>query len=147
MEIGLMAGGDLVRVAKLEKLCFSVPWSLAVLEAGFKQPNQVSLVLRQRGDLVAYAVAAVIAGEGEIQRIAVHPACRGQGIGKKLLAELEKKCIEKGASSILLEVRKSNLAARKMYAVSGFLEEAVRKNYYRHPTEDALILWKRNLLA
>ncbi len=44
-----------------------------------------------------------------------------------------------------LEVREGNTAARNLYESYGFMQEAVRKSYYHNPTEDALIMWKRDL--
>jgi ribosomal-protein-alanine N-acetyltransferase len=83
----------------------------------------------------------VIAGEGELMRIAVHPELRGRGLSRKLMDQLEETAREKGAEALTLEVRKSNRTAIELYKSYGFGEEAVRKNYYENPAEDALIMW------
>ena len=53
--------------------------------------------------------------------------------------------VREGAAAVSLEVRAGNDAARHLYESYGFSAEAVRKGYYRNPTEDALIMWKRGL--
>ena len=52
---------------------------------------------------------------------------------------------ENHALSVSLEVRAGNLPARNLYETYGFTAEAVRKGYYRNPSEDAIIMWKRDL--
>jgi [ribosomal protein S18]-alanine N-acetyltransferase len=41
--------------------------------------------------------------------------------------------------AILLEVRKSNLAARGLYEKQGFREVGRRRTYYADPEEDAIL--------
>jgi len=62
-----------------------------------------------------------------------------------LLAALVKTAKERGARSVTLEVRESNLPARRLYISAGFQEEGRRKDYYRNPKEDAIIMWDREL--
>ena len=76
-------------------------------------------------------------------RIAVHPELRGRGLSRKLMDQLEETAREKGAEALTLEVRKSNRTAIELYKSYGFRKEAVRKNYYHDPDEDAFIMWRR----
>jgi len=48
-----------------------------------------------------------------------------------------------GVQCATLEVRRSNLAAQRLYERLGFAIAGQRRNYYSHPEEDALILWRR----
>ena len=77
-----------------------------------------------------------------MMNIAVHPDCRRRGIAAALITELVS-CLKEGGSRILrLEVRQSNAPAIALYESLGFLQLGLRKNYYRNPKEDALILGK-----
>lgn len=145
MKIRTLTFEDLEEAAKIEAACFRQNWSRAVLEESFCRAWNLFFGAEEGGRLAAYGCASVIAGEGEILRIAVLEGFRHQGIGRELLEAMEQESIKRGAKMLMLEVRESNLAARKLYLHAGFSEEGQRKEYYREPKEDAIIMWKRNL--
>lgn len=145
IKIRVMTWEDLNQAAAVEAACFRQSWSRKLLEEGFFAPWSIFLAAEEGGQLIGYGTASVIAGEGEILRIAVLEGFRRRGIGRKLLEELVRSARERGAGEIALEVRESNLSARRLYISSGFQEEARRKDYYREPREDAIIMWNRNL--
>ncbi len=99
----------------------------------------------QEGRVWGYCCLRLLAGEGEIQRIAVLPEYRRLGVGRKMMEAMVNHAIRDRAYAISLEVRAGNLAARKLYESFGFAAEAVRKGYYHNPPEDALIMWRRGL--
>lgn len=136
---------DLAAVAELEKLCFSENWSYHILESGIYSPYDVYYVFEQEGKIRGYCNLRVLAGEGEVQRIAVHPDSRRLGLGRKMMDAMVEYAIRERAYAISLEVRESNLAARNLYESYGFQAEAVRKAYYHNPAENAVIMWKRDL--
>ncbi len=142
--IRLMTDSDLEQVAELERLCFSEPWSYGILESGIHSPYDVYYVFEQEEEILGYCNLRVLAGEGEVQRIAVLPGSRRLGVGRKLMEAMVRSAREQEASAISLEVRESNRAARSLYESCGFAAEAVRKRYYRKPEEDAVIMWKRS---
>jgi ribosomal-protein-alanine N-acetyltransferase len=72
--------------------------------------------------------------------IAVHPARRGEGIGRALLSECIRRAARAGASLIFLEVRAGNEAAQRLYRSMGFAFRGIRKGYYTDTGEDAVIL-------
>jgi [ribosomal protein S18]-alanine N-acetyltransferase len=76
----------------------------------------------------------------ELRNIAVDPAQRRQGVGRELVAEGRRRLLELGVRSIFLEVRASNFAAQRLYLSAGFRLHSRRREYYRDPPEDALIL-------
>lgn len=143
--IRLMEPSDLEQVAELEKCCFSEPWSYAVLEAGLHSPYDVYYVWEQEQKVLGYCNLRFLAGEGEIQRIAVLPAHRRLGLARKMMEEMVHYATVRHAAVISLEVRESNAPARRLYESYGFQAEAVRKGYYRNPSEDAVIMWKRDM--
>jgi [ribosomal protein S18]-alanine N-acetyltransferase len=103
-------------------------------------PQRVALVAESAGSVVGFAVAVLVAGEGEIESIAVANGHQRQGIGAVLLNALLEALQAAGALAIVLEVRESNRAARGLYARAGFREVGRRSGYYRDPTEDAVLM-------
>ena len=140
-----METADLEQVAELEKACFSENWSYGLLEAGIYSPYDVYYVYEQEGRILGYCNLRLLAGEGEVQRIAVWPRCRRMGLAREMMEAMVDYARENRAAAISLEVRESNLPARSLYETYGFAKEAVRKGYYHNPSEDALIMWKRDL--
>ncbi len=123
-------------VYALERVCFSDAWSHAAFAA---EREAGRLYLALDGDaLLGYIVYWRIEDECEIANIAVDPDKRGLGCGSALLAH----ALECGADHFYLEVRAGNEAAKALYFKHGFTPYGVRKNYYRNPTEDAILLHK-----
>ena len=85
----------------------------------------------------------LLGDEGDIDKVMVAEPFRGRGIGKALVEELLREGACRGAEAFTLEVRKSNLAAIRLYEQAGFVAEGVRPRFYEKPTEDALIMWRR----
>lgn len=148
-----MTERDLSEAADLERLSFSVPWSETLLAECLVSRLDLSWVLEEeqteglqqagRRRIAGYCNLRVIAGEGELMRIAVHPDLRGRGYARILMDTLVRSARERGVSVITLEVRNSNQSARNLYKSYGFVEEAVRKGYYTEPVEDAIIMGLR----
>lgn len=136
---------DLPRIAVMEKLYYSLPWSEKMLRESLHQAQYTMLVAEDcaDGEIAGYVTLLNAAGEGNIMNIAVSDALRRQGIAGKLLTEAMRLGREEGICDYTLEVRKSNKAAVSLYEGLGFRTEGVRKDYYEHPREDALIMWKR----
>ncbi|CUX26429.1 Acetyltransferase YpeA [Clostridium sp. C105KSO15] len=140
-----MRRSDVSGVAEVERLCFSDPWSPETVKEGLESSLDTWLVVEEEGAVLGYCVFRTIAGEGELLRIAVLPAYRGRGLSKKLMDRLVESSIKKGVKSLSLEVRESNKKARNLYRYYGFEEETIRKNYYRNPCENAIIMWNRRI--
>ena len=139
---------DLEQVAELEQRSFSDSWSKHLLEDMLNSELDEAWVLEEEpGTVAAYANFRFFSGEGELMRIAVLPEFRGRGYSRKLMERLEKSSLERGVPELTLEVRAGNGAAIRLYKSCGFQTEAVRKDYYRNPREDALILWRRGFLG
>lgn len=136
---------EVLLVCGIEKACFSDPWSLKALEEGAQNRFDTFLVLEEEGTVLGYLMFRILAGEGELLRIAVWPQCQGRGYGRKLMGGLEEYCRAKGVMAVSLEVREGNKNARNLYKSYGFKEECVRKDYYKNPTEDAVIMWNRRI--
>jgi ribosomal-protein-alanine N-acetyltransferase len=99
------------------------------------------------GELLAYAVSRVVVDELHLQNLAVSPDHRRLGLGRLLLRLVLRLGSQRGAQVALLEVRRSNAAARLLYEAEGFRVVGVRPGYYRDPPEDALRLERRGPAA
>ena len=141
-----MNADHLDEIAELEQVCFSTPWSRNMLAEELDNACSAFLVaLDDQGHVAGYAGLQVILDEGYITNIAVAESCRRKGLGRAMLGTLIDHCRENGASFLTLEVRQSNAPAIALYESMGFLPEGRRKNFYRQPTEDAILMTKRDL--
>ena len=89
---------------------------------------------------IAYIIGRIIPPEGEIYRVAVKAEKRERGIGYRLLSYALKTERGRGLETTFLEVRSRNIAARRLYEAHGFKEVGIRKNYYKNPDDDAIIM-------
>ena len=127
-------------VAELEKLCFAEPWSAKSLELLTKEGIGVGMVCRKDGVICAYGGMLVAVDEGQITNIATHPDFRRMGYGRAVVEALIKFAKNNRLESISLEVRESNKAAIALYTDLGFKIEGKRKDFYKKPTEAALVM-------
>jgi [ribosomal protein S18]-alanine N-acetyltransferase len=97
-------------------------------------------VAEERGAMLGYTIAHWAADEAEILNLGVAPAHRRQGVGRALVEHMLAALRDCGARVVYLEVRQSNVIARRLYESLGFKEVARRAHYYRRPVEDAVIL-------
>jgi ribosomal-protein-alanine N-acetyltransferase len=138
---------DLPAVAAIERHAFSDPWSRRAFAELLARPD-VHFVVAVRADgagpagaaVLGYAVAWFVVPEGELANIAVHPDGRGRGVGASLLDDVLRTAQSRAVTTVFLEVRESNAPARSLYASRGFHLVGRRRNYYRAPVEDALLL-------
>ena len=129
-------------VAELEKICFSDPWSEKSVASELTNPLSLWLVAVEGERVAGYVGSQSVMGESDMMNVAVHPDFRRQGVAELLVKELVATLAEKGNYCLTLEVRASNTPAISLYEKLGFSRIGLRKNYYRNPKEDALILRK-----
>ena len=135
-----MTREDLPRLADLEKICFSTPWSQESLAAELQKENALFLAAHAEGQAVAYAGMNWVLDEGYVDNVAVHPSFRRQGLGRALMSALIQQARALDLAFLSLEVRPSNAGAIALYTSLGFREAGRRRNFYTQPAEDALIL-------
>ena len=139
MELLLMKQEHLEGVATLERLCFAEPWSAKALEL-LLGSGAFALVCTEGQDVLAYGGMLSVLVEGQITNIAVHPDHRRRGLGRCVLEAMLQEAARRGLVEISLEVRASNAAAIALYEQSGFSCVGRRRNFYKQPTEDALVM-------
>lgn len=105
--------------------------------------NRVCFIAEDEGEVLGFVVGKEIAGEWELENIAVARRATRQGIGRALTQRLIGVVEAQAGSRLLLEVRESNHAARKLYESQGFVISGRRTGYYRDPAEDALLYEKK----
>ena len=142
IRIREMTAADVVWVAALEKICFHDPWSEGSVASELNNPLSLWLVAEENGALVGYVGSQTVMGETDMMNVAVHPDYRKQGIATGLITELIGALKKRESHCLTLEVRASNEPAKNLYKMLDFEEIGIRKNYYRNPREDALILRK-----
>ena len=136
---------DLEAVLEIEDASFNNPTTRDWYEGELKRPEVCFIYVLRLSDLPVAAFCAfwLVADQAHINNLAVRPELRGRGLATHLLEAIVEEARHLGAASLTLEVRRSNIAAQRLYAKSGFHEAGVRKSYYTQPVEDALILRRK----
>lgn len=142
MIITNMHQSHVAQVAELEKLCFSDPWSENSVASELNNPLSFWLVALDGERVAGYVGSQTVMDESDMMNVAVHPDYRKQGIATALILGLVEELRNRGSHCLTLEVRASNEAAISVYRKLEFQKVGRRKNYYRNPREDALILRK-----
>ena len=131
---------DLEQVCAIEKEAFTLPWSREAFLEGIRMKDSIYLVACEQNVVIAYCGVWVIAGEGQINNIAVAKEYRGRGAGYELLSYLLLEGEKRGVEAFTLEVRVSNEAAIRLYEKAGFEKLGIRRGFYEKPVEDAAIM-------
>lgn len=128
-------------VLAIEKISFSDPWSREMFRSEIEVGGGTYARIAERGkQLVGYLLAVMIVDEAHLGNLAVDPSERRSGVGQCLLDDLLETARGRGVARVTLEVRESNQIARKFYYRNEFIDVAMRKNYYRSPVEDAIVM-------
>jgi ribosomal-protein-alanine N-acetyltransferase len=138
---------DFAAVEALQRRTFTNPWGTDAIRWELEHTDVARLYVccAPAGALIAYCACWLIFDELHINSLAVDEGSRRRGMAQRVLHAVIAESVAAGARSATLEVRRSNDAARALYEGLGFRVEAVRRDYYTTPREDALILWHRTL--
>jgi ribosomal-protein-alanine N-acetyltransferase len=132
---------DLDDVHQIELASFSSPWPPNAYRSELETSRLANyLVVRAAGRLIAFGGMWLMVDEAHITTFAVHPAWRRQRIGERLLLAFLDLAIDRHAREATLEVRLSNIGARRLYEKYGFRPVGLRPRYYSDDGEDALIM-------
>lgn len=129
-------------VAEIAREALPEHWSLEGIRDVLRYDNNIFYVAYSTEDrrIAGFAGIMVIVDEAELLNIAVHPGYRRRGIGKLLLEQMIQEAVRHGARRMLLEVRRSNCSAIDLYTRFQFTAFSERRNYYKNPVEDAIIM-------
>ncbi len=123
----------------IERLSFGEPWSLASFrrELSLSFSRLMLAVTDESGEgastVAGYLCRWLVAGEYHILNIAAHPDFRRRGVGTSLMAEAVAEARARKVSLMILEVRRSNLEARRLYRKFGFEERRLQVAAVDHP--------------
>ena len=142
---------DVPALEALERACFTHPWTAAQLadELAGGSPGFVLVLEGPAGGggtgLCAYGAFRMVLDEMHVMNVAVAPPERRQGLARWLLVFAMGRAARQGACRALLEVRAGNRVAVALYESLGFRPLGTRREYYRDPVEDALVLARDGL--
>lgn len=150
MALSIRAAGsaDLPTIEEIERACFHDPWPTSAFLAELRHSwswFQVALANEgeQKEQVRGYIICWMIPGDMHLLNLAVHPDWRCRGIGSALLSLAMDDFSGRGGGTVYLEVRRSNLAAQRVYRRLGFTQVGRRPGYYRRRREDALVMARR----
>lgn len=144
MIIRELRAEDVEPLSVIEARSFSMPWTAADFARLIEDRNSRYLVAEEDGRVVGCCGVTNVSGDGEIDNVVVDEAYRNRGIATALLRETLRTGYAMGVEAFTLEVRVSNAPAIHIYEKAGFVSEGIRPRFYERPTEDAMILWKRD---
>ena len=143
IEICELSERHVPELAVMEAKLFSMPWS----ENAFRQlltKEYFHYLVALKGDkVIGFAGMTTSFGEGEIDKVMVDPEFQRRGVADALMTAVTSLGAKLGITAYTLEVRVSNVPAIRLYEKHGFHGEGVRPRFYERPTEDALIMWRR----
>lgn len=132
---------DLDEIMAIERLSFASPWSRQVFLQEFEHEFSRLDVVRHEptGQMVAFINFWLVADEIHVLNVATHPDWRRTGLARRMMKHAIQAGVARGAQLVTLEVRRSNVAAQRLYEELGFEAVDVRKRYYEN-NEDAIVM-------
>lgn len=131
---------DLPAVLRIERLSFEHAWEEADFLNCLRKGDNVGLTAERGPDVVGFLAYQMAKGEFRILNLAVHPDCRRQGVGVRLVGRLIGKLSAHRRTKILVKVRESNLPAQLFFAAQGFRAVRVLRGFYKDSDEDAYLM-------
>jgi len=131
---------DLPEIMEIERATFSVPWGESGMLFEIESEDANFTLMKDGGKILGFVVLHIFEDEGEIFNVAVREEYRGQKIATRLMKDTLYFARKNRLKRLFLEVRESNAPARKLYENCGFESLGIRKNYYEHPKENAVMM-------
>ncbi|MCI0129970.1 ribosomal protein S18-alanine N-acetyltransferase [Vagococcus sp. CY53-2] len=116
------------------------PWTESQFESQLMQANTEIIYHCEDDEMIGYIICQRVLDEAELLLIGVIPSYKHRGIATQLLKDMCQRLKQKKVSHFCLEVRVKNIEAISFYDKHGFKELGIRKNYYKHPSDDAKIM-------
>ncbi|HUO58450.1 MAG TPA: ribosomal protein S18-alanine N-acetyltransferase [bacterium] len=131
---------DLEQVVEIEKASMPSPWSKELFEEELRREAAHYFVVEENERVAGYMGYWEAPEEAHIINLAIGPAFRRRGLGRKMVEACLSFATKRGARLATLEVRESNETARRLYEKCGFRFVAIRKKYYSDNQEDAVVM-------
>ena len=141
VAVGPMGLDDLPAIQVIERAAFSAPWPANAYKTEL-ETNKLAhyLVVRVGDEIAGFAGLWLMVDEAHVTTFAIAPAWRRNHLAERLLVATFDIAIDRRATEATLEVRLSNLPARRLYEKFGFRPVGIRPRYYSDNNEDALIM-------
>jgi ribosomal-protein-alanine N-acetyltransferase len=132
---------DLPAIQAIERAAFSAPWPANAYRTEL-ETNKLAhyLVVRVGDEIAGFAGLWLMVDEAHVTTFAIAPAWRRNRLAERLLVAIMEIALDRRATEATLEVRLSNLPARRLYEKFGFRPVGIRPRYYSDNNEDALIM-------
>lgn len=131
------------QIAEIEMSCIPGGWSEKLFLDALDNSGTIMLAAVINERVIGFLNGSYVIDEAELMNIAVSQEYRRDGIAGTLIKDFEDKLAEKGVNTVYLEVRESNLPAKRLYEKYGYIQNGLRKNYYRSPDENAVLMMKK----
>ncbi len=131
---------DAKELSRLDEKCFSSPWSESSFLSEASNPLAQYVIAKTDEKIIGYAGFWQVVDEGQITNIAVLEEYRRRKVAQQMLEILMEKARKMQISVLSLEVRESNLPAINLYEKFDFKKVGIRKDYYKNPTENAVLM-------
>ncbi|MBT3221247.1 MAG: ribosomal protein S18-alanine N-acetyltransferase [Proteobacteria bacterium] len=141
MRVRTAALDDIAEIEVIEATGAANPWSARSLRNTLNLPTTRAFVAELGTMAVGYALASVVADEGELLNLTVHPNFRREGLGQALVKRCQAIWLDEGVSTAFLEVRADNVAARRLYESLGWQEAGRRVGYYDRAMDAIVMNW------
>lgn len=122
-------------LAVMESVYETSPWTLEQIASSMSSQDEEYYLAYEGQELVGFLAVQTVLDEMEILQIAVRADFQRMGIASQLMA-----AVMDWEGDIFLEVRESNSAAQALYTRQHFTKIGKRKDYYRNPVEDAVLM-------
>lgn len=147
IEFAALVSADIEALVAREVVASPHPWTVKMLSDSLTAGADCQRILWQE-QRIGYCIVQRVLDEAELLNIVIFKPFQRRGLGGQVMRSLQASLAEEGVKSIYLEVRRSNRVARRLYERSGFIQEGIRKAYYRsrgldQAAEDALLMvWR-----
>ena len=142
MEINyrFFSEADVEGIFNVSSLSFKTPWTFESIKNEINNPFAKYIVAFNESEILGFIGGWIIASEGDIVNVAVHPNYRKFGIGSTLLKNFIDLGLQENWVKLNLEVRESNIAAQNLYKKFNFKLDGIRKEYYEDNKENAILM-------
>lgn len=131
---------DIFSILNIQNDCRLSQWTVIEYEEEIAREDSVLLVVKLNDETIGFVAARISESELDILNFGVFTRFRRRGIGNAVFSKLLSQFVPASVKTVWLEVRESNVEAMRFYQKRGFAPIQVRKNFYRQPAENALVM-------
>ncbi|MDE2150300.1 MAG: ribosomal protein S18-alanine N-acetyltransferase [Gammaproteobacteria bacterium] len=137
-----MHKSHLPQMLAIERSAYEFPWNEGIFRDCLRAGYSIWVAQGTEVAINGYAVMSLAVGEAHLLNLCVEPRWQGHGLGRQLTEHLLALARRGGCTRMLLEVRRSNRHAQRLYEGLGFVRVGLRRGYYpaRDGREDAWVL-------